>query len=257
MRFLPLCLLLAACGDAPPPFTDEPLRVTTTVETVELGRAFPLTVVRTWNAGEAPGEPELAPLAVRLVDTARRERNGRVQETRRYVAHAFGDVRLPGLDLEVRRTLDPAAPGKAELPERAPDRFPWFLPVGAAMLLALFLIVRARRAAPAPPPPAVPEQEPPPPHARALERVERLRARLDADVEEFYREATALLRDYVGERDGVDADVLTAPELAALAPPLSAPLAHCDLVRFAGYAPTRDERARLLDDAAAFVKESA
>jgi hypothetical protein len=258
MRFLPLCLLFAACGDPLPPFEGAPLRVTAAVDAIELGRAFPLTVVRTWNKGEAPGEPDLAPLAVRLLDSTRREQGGRVQEVRRYTAHAFGDVRLPGLDLEVQRTLDPAAPGPVELPERAPARFPWEFALGAVAALALFLVLRARRTAPPPPPAAEPPAEAPPPaHERALERLAQLRQRIDADAEEFYGEATALLRDYVGERFDVGAEVLTGPELTAIAPGLGTPLAHCDLVRFAGHAPTVAERTRLLDDATAFVKETA
>ena len=260
--------LAAACGEETP-IPDVPRRITAGAPEVELGKAFPLTVVRTWSRGQAPAawnDEALAPLEVRLVETSRREDERRVEETRRYRGHAFSlaDVSVPGLELRVKRALDPATPGPAELPgEPLPEpfsRWPTWTAVGVA-LVAAFVLLRRRRQAPAPPPaPApAPETSPPAPHLRALERLDRLRRqqpRGHDEVSAYYVEASALVRDYVAERFAVHASVMTTEELTELEAPLARVLPDCDLVKFARHAPTASEREQLLDRAETFVRET-
>lgn len=262
-----LLALVAGCdGDAP--IADVPLTIEAGAQEVELGRAFPLTVVRTWSRAQAPAawnDEALAPLEVRLLEVARREDDRRVEETRRYLGYAFTltDVSLPGLELRVRRSLDPEAPGPAELPgEPLPEpSFPWsWAVVGVALLAAFVLLLRRRRApaataapAPAPVPP------PPGPHVRALKRLARLRARHPQGRDEtqaYYIEASGLVRDYVAERFALPADVMTTEQLVAHQAPLSRVLAPCDLVKFARHAPTATEREQLLDAAESYVRET-
>ncbi|MBW2415607.1 MAG: hypothetical protein JRG76_13970 [Deltaproteobacteria bacterium] len=264
---LSILALVAACG-AGTPIPDVPLRITAGAPEVELGKAFPLTVVRTWSRGQTPADwndEALAPLDVRLLETSRREDEQRVEETRRYVGYAFSlaDVRVPGLELRVKRALDPATPGPAELPgEPLPEPYPWSMwaAVGAALLTAFVLLLRRRRrpatvAAPAP----ASEPPPPGPHELALERLARLRRQQPQGHEQisaYYVEASGLVRDYVGERFAVQADVMTTEELVELEAPLARVLPACDLVKFARHAPSASEREQLLDRAEAFVRET-
>lgn len=255
-----LPLLAAACGNGTAiPDLDAP-RITAGVSEVELGRAFPLTVVRTRAKEETAAEwnaAALAPLSVRLLETKRREDDRRVEETRRYEAYAFSleDLSEP-VALRVTRALDPERPGPAELPGGPlATPFPW-LPwsfAAAVALGALFLLVRLRRRRPAPP--AAPPPEPRPgPHVRALERIGQLRT--EPDVERFFVEAAALLREYAGERFEVRAREMTTEQLTAAVGDarLEEALRSCDLVKFARFAPDASERARVLDRAEAFVR---
>ena len=268
-RFLlPVLALVAACG-AGTPIPDVPLQITAGASEVELGKAFPLTVVRTWRRGQTPADwndEALAPLEVRLLQTARREDERRVEETRRYVGYAFSlaDVRVPGLELRVKPALDPATPGPAELPgEPLPEPYPWptWAAVGAALLAAFVLLLSRRQRTPAAvaaPAPAS-ERPPPGPHELALERLARLRRqqpRGHEEIQAYYVEASGLLRDYVGERFAVQADVMTTEELVEREAPLARVLPDCDLVKFARHAPTASEREQLLDRAERFVRET-
>ncbi|MHC4933335.1 MAG: hypothetical protein ACYTGV_14215 [Planctomycetota bacterium] len=241
LRFVLLCVLLAAaCGDREP-LSDRPLRVTAGREEVGFGEGFPLAVVRTWGKDESPAEwteDLLAPLSVRLVETARREDERRIEETRHYVAYAFtlGSLALPvsGSPLTVKPALDPDAPGPAELPrEPFPAPTPWYLwPLGGLLALVLLtLLVRRRRGRP-PTPVALPREEAPQgPHLRALDRIERLRTVHPQSHEEFqayFLEMSGLLRRYV-----------------------------CDLVKFARERPAAPEREGMLDRAEYYVRETA
>jgi len=254
-----ICLLLlaAACGRGAPIDGVEPLRVTAAVDEVELGRAFPLTVVRAGRALPEWDDAALAPLHVRLRESSRREQGGLVEETRRYDAYAFtlDDLKEP-VPLRVKRALDPEDPGPAELPEPLPARSRWYLWLaGAAVALAAVAAIARRPSRPARPlPPAEPAPEPP--HTAALERLARLRAGAPRTPEDFV-ETAALLRDYVGARFDTDAFVLTSQEIAARWPRLADALALCDLVKFARHAPAPGARTRMLDDAEAFVREAA
>jgi hypothetical protein len=279
-----LLLVAASCGGPPIPAVDLLLRVTPGAEEVELGRGFPLTVVRVWKKDLAPAEwndRALRPLAARLLGVSRREDKERVEETRRYRCHAFtlDDVRIAAVKLvarprdggpevvavdgplrvRVRRALDPLAPGPPELPgdpvaEPFP-RIPFALAAVAAAVALLWVSRRNRRRAPLAAPAAAP---PDPPHLRALARLREIRER-GADP----AAASAVVRDYLAERFDVRAaertteELLDAPPLAAHRDALAAVLVPCDLVKFAGARPSPPERARLLDAAEAFVEGSA
>ncbi len=278
MRLFALALLLAACGEREPfPPGGAPLRLTAGVERVALGESFPLTVQRVWPAESAPepwSDAALAPLRVRLLETHRREQEGRIAETRRYAAYAFtpGDLSItpPGaepLRLRVDTLLDPDRPGAIEPPEGPlPSPFPgWTWPaLGALAFAALFLFYRAARRRPLPlPPPAIQAAAPPPhaPHERALAGLARLRARTPEGREEavaFCTEAAALLRDYAAERFQLRVREKTSQELLAAVPSqqLAQALEACDMTKFARRLPDRAARDRLLDAGEAFVRES-
>lgn len=287
-RLLPCLALLAACGDRSPiPEEDLALHVTVGAGEIELGRAFPLTVVRVWSRELTPAvwrDDLLAPLALKPVDVSQREDDERVEETRRFSAYAFvaGDVTVPApsfharpraggpervvagkpLALTVRPALDPKHPGPVEWPD-GPLRpaFPW-LPWTAGLgvaLVAFVLFLRRRRRTPAPPAPAPVASPPAPgPAERALERLAALRSRASGAAEPFYVEAAAIVRDYVGERFRVRAAEMTSEELVAALPAgrLATFLRICDLVKFAGARPGPDARAHVLDHAEAIVRET-
>jgi hypothetical protein len=245
--------LTAVCGnEATVPAGEIALQVEAGAEEVELGKAFPLTVVRVWSRDLAPGvwnDRQLAPLTVRLVETTRREDKHRIEETRLYLCYAFslGDITIPApvfkarprdggpertarageIVLLVKGLLDPEAPGEAELPGGPlPEPFPW-LPWslgGAAAVAALFLLVRSlrrrarRKRALQPAAVTAPEAPAIPPHLRALERLKRLRARHPEDeeaVDAYYVEASTLMREYVGERFSLRVWERTTDELLA------------------------------------------
>lgn len=155
------------------------IRVEAGASTVEFGRAFPLTVVRSWSEDlvpEAWSDRQLAPLVVKPAGTEQRRRGGRVVETRRFDAYAFvsGPLRLERvalrarplvggggpesersavaglLELEVRPAILDEDDGAAEFPDGplAPaDRRWWWKPGLAAVLVALVLLILKRRAA--------------------------------------------------------------------------------------------------------------
>lgn len=264
---------LAAC-DPGPPIDDAPLRVTTSVSEVEVGRAFPLTVVRTWDAGTNPDpwdESALEPLLVRLEETRRRRRDGRVEETLRYRAHALalGTVGVSAADLElsVRPQLDAAAPGPVEWPGDVLEEPPsWFsLTVGATFVvfvLALLLLALNRQPSVAAEPPTAPPA--PPPQDAALRRLRALRedAVRDSDgVLAFHVELADVLRDYAHARYAVPAAMMTTEEVTAALPAgpgddLRPPLRACDRVKFGGVRPDGEARERLLAAAERFVRET-
>ena len=233
----------------------------------------------------------LSPLVVRRVDATRREDPRRIEETRRYLAYAFGGgaVTVPAasfkarpeaggrervvsgeeLRLQVAAALSPETPGPVELPgEPLPAPSAW---AQQAALIALGLVAlawmlrrRAQRAGAAfaaPPPPA---------HGVALARLQRLRERRPRGLDEFHAdavEASSLVRTYIEARFSLFAPEMTTEEF--LTDPrtaralhgsqremLSEFLRHCDLVKFARHQPLDAERERLLDAVAAFVLET-
>ena len=135
--------------------------------------------------------------------------------------------------------------------------------MGLALALAAMVVLVRRRRSPRPvaaPVEATGAPSPPSARERARERLARLRGRHPegrAEIEAYYAEATALLRDYIGERFAVDASVLSTFELARFHRLLADVLAHGDLVRFACHEPTVPERQRMLEGAAAFLEQTA
>ena len=259
-----LLVLAAACGDRTAIPKEDGLNITAGTGEVALGQAFPLTVVRVWSKAQAPqpwNDDALAPLAVRHVETTRREDDSHVEETRRYDAYAFTleDVTVGDKELRVKRALDPDAPGPAELPPPPETTLPWAWPAaGAAALFVLLLLYRSRSrpAPPAPPPP--PPKDAPGPDVVALERLARLRA-AGLDTQPFYLEATGLVREYIGARFDVPAETMTTEETLREVPAgqLAPALDHCDRVKFGRRQPSAAERDDTLDAIERFVKETA
>ena len=297
-KLLLVLALAGGCGGGTPiPDQDLLLRVTAGAAEVEFGKAFPLTVVRVWSKDLQPedwSDKALLPLVVKLDRRSVREDDRRMEETRQYRAYAFSrdDVLVPApslrarprdggaervvsadeLKLKVTPALHSDPPGPVELPgEPLAEPFPWLrwsLVGGAALLvlglLAWYLRRRARRPRPAyvAPPMA--------PHVRALQRLQRLREQAPQTAEEiqaFYVEASAAVREYIEAQFAVRApemtteEFLAAPQTARALQPghramLSEFLAHCDLVKFARHLPTAGDRERLLDAAARFVMET-
>lgn len=256
---VPLLLLaLAACGGGTPlAETDLEVRVLLgaggEAEPVLPGRAFPLSVVRTWRADltpEAFEERSLAPLVLVLSGVSRREDRGRVEETRRYDAYAFAreDVRVPQVvlrasppdggpplkatsqrfRLRVEPSVEARAPGPPELPEGLlpPPGRPWaWIAAGLGLLVATALgFVARRRAGRRHPPsgaPAPAAPAPPAPHALALARLAALAAAAPGDAASRARDVEALadaLRDYVAGTTGVPARTRTSEELLGALP---------------------------------------
>jgi hypothetical protein len=242
-------LSLTACGGGTPlPDQDLLLRVSFHAEEVVPGRAFPLTVVRSWSKDLEPAPWEdgaLAPLVLRLEETTRREDARRVQETRRYRAYAFarGDVLVPaakftarpkdgGTERSVRSQrrrlrvvpeIEASKPGPPELPgEPLAEPFrsgPWLWGAGAAVALLALLRWRRRKgtvvaAAPTAPPPV-------PPDVAARARLEEIAARASTSAAARcvdVVETAEVLRTCVASMYGVHTRERTSEEiLAALA----------------------------------------
>lgn len=249
------------------------VRVDCDATIVELGRPFPVSVVRVWPADHAPepwDDAALRPLVLRPVSTADRRDGDRVAELRKFDAFAFGleDVTVAspaftatsragaevravapaGISVRVQRALDPAAPGEPELPGGPfPPPVAWRTWAGVAALGAaaaaagLVLRRRARRRDDAGPAVAArePIAPPPGPHERALERLAALREqapRTREESEAWHSEVSDVLRDYVAERFGVRAAEATTDEiLGALRSGPAAPTADAarDVLRAA------------------------
>jgi hypothetical protein len=132
---------LAACGGRSIQEQDLAIEVSTGATAVELGRAFPVKVVRVFDRELLPrafDAGDLAPLVLRRVRVARREDARRVEETIEADGYAFarGELTVPPVALRarprrggvertarsrpivltVRPALDPEAPGDPEPP---------------------------------------------------------------------------------------------------------------------------------------------
>jgi hypothetical protein len=170
--------------------------------------------------------------------------------------------------------LDPESPGPAELlgdllPE--PEPFPWRLwaIAGITLLTALaltgwFLQRRAQQLGAKPMSPRVA------PHVRALERLEQLRRQHPQsaqEIDEYYVEASSLVREYIEERFEVRAPRMTTEEFLQARQTmkiledshralLADFLVQCDLVKFGRHVPTAAVQEKLLDAAASFLQET-
>lgn len=248
-------------------------------EAVVFGVPFPLTVERRYPASDSapPWSPEaLAPLDLEERSVDRRRDGDTIVETRRFTARAFAreSVEIPeaGFRIPVRSGL-PDPPGAVEAPpgvlDRPIDPAPLLLAaaLAAAVALAVAGLVRWHRGRPKRLPPPAP---PIPPWERALARLAVLRGaspRDEAEVQAFYVEVSAVVRDYVEERFGVRAPEMTTEEFLASPRTLQALtdahrtllsdfLLHCDLVKFARRPSSAPERAALCATAERFVQET-
>jgi hypothetical protein len=105
---------------------------------------------------------------------------------------------------------------------------------------------------------------------RATQRLQRLRERRPksaAEIDSYYVEASAILREYIGERFALRAPEMTTEEFlnapqtaralhASHRDLLSEFLTHCDMVKFACHMPTASDRERLLEAATIFLEET-
>jgi hypothetical protein len=285
-------MLVAACGEPPIAEHDLFASLRAAVADVELGQAFELEVTRVWRrelVPEAWKDEMLAPLVVAEIGVTRRDDGTRLEERRRFRAHAFAldtvrveltlraRPRAGGVEklataeplvLRVRSALPAGTLGAPELPgDLLTEPFPW-LPWclgGGAALAALAVVWRRRRAheprVEAPQAPAIAAD------ARALEWLRRLRERPCPDraaVEACYVETSALVRAYLEARFAVPAAEMTTEELLR-AEPMERTLApyrgllgdlfgRCDLVKFARQVPAEPERQQVLQAAERFVR---
>lgn len=269
---------------------DTVVRISVTVPEgpVTPGKAFPVTVVRSWPAGWTPrpfSEDDLLPLVARTLDVTVASDGGREREERRLLAWLFaretveGEVppfsaRPPdGTAAEVAEggtwrvpvapEVDAAAPGKAELPrepfalerEGVSEPRPWraalVLAVAAAIGGAL-LLARARGRANRG---AEVDREPSWAALRlAAERGEPVHALLATRV-----------RDHVGRLAGVDARARSTDELVVAARDVLgrddagvvALLAELDRARFSARAPSPAEALAAVDRVRRLVAEGA
>ena len=215
------------------------------------------------------------------------ENDSHIEEIRRYLAYAFtpGEHQVPapsfvarpvlgGSDLEVRGnsidlvvkgTIDPEAPGYAELPGGAIKPNRTWLHILIVMLLVMvipFILRKRRRAEQVSPPP---ESTPPPLKVKVLEELRRLRAlnpTTRAEIQAFYLEVTAILRRYIGDRFSFDVRERTTEELVGVTDLrtyeslLEDVFGHADLVKFARHDPTGAERELMMDSAESLVIET-
>jgi len=274
-----LALFSAACdgGGGNAPQGEVAVRVTAGATAIDFGKAFPLEVVRAWDARLVVDEWDdraLAPLVVRLESATRRDDGRRVVETRRYAAYAFerGEVTVPApsvtarppgggrertatgeaLRLEVRSSLGAEEPGAIEPPttELMEEPRRWVLPVAvAAAIAAAVAVAWARRRRPVAAVEVAPRGASP--RERAMARIAALRARVPRtrdDVREWHVEAAAVVRDYLAAEHGIAAPALTTVELARahVDDDLVRVVAECELAVYARHEPTDGERRELL-----------
>jgi hypothetical protein len=279
-----LLALAAGCGAAPgPSLRDLEIRIEAGRGEVDLGKGFPLAVVRTFDRDLVPApwsDAALAPLVVRPLSVTTTDSAGRIEERREFLAFAFQleEVRIPpprleatpkgggpprsvagrGLALKVRPALDPRNPGKPEEPGPLPappvPTGTWTGILAAVLLAAAALLLWRRR------PRAVPAEVPP--EERALAHLRALRA--EGDAGEFHDGLSAALREFLSARfslrtrERTTEEILGAPETGRVLGgeshrALAGLLGRCDLARFAGERPGPEALRRARDDAETFV----
>lgn len=219
------------------------IRVVTPTKEVEFGKAFPLTITRTWGRDWIPGvwnDPSVENLQLKLEKQSQRENGDQIEEIREFAAYAFGmnelvipsiifeahrgegslekEAKSEELRLTIRSTLPAEDTGVAEVPgDLLEQPFPWLFwsTIAAAILavLGMFLWFRRRRAKPTelakPVAPRIP------PLQRALARLAKLRmreVRNEEEVQGFYVEASSLIREYLEESFGLRAPEMTTEE---------------------------------------------
>ncbi|MFH2001053.1 MAG: hypothetical protein ABIK28_15330 [Planctomycetota bacterium] len=288
---IPLTLLLAlACSrQAPIPEENLWLHLDTESQEIEFGKSFPLVVTRVWSKALVPesfNEMALAPLTTQLESCTRREDEKRIEEVRHYRSYAFdsGEIVIPAIPLHARDRSGGAEQEttgnrlvlrvRSSLPENVadPPELPGPLmnkpfPSNSAILFAALALLaslvflgymqrKARRGASRPAP------RPSSPGERALARLERLcslKPRSPDEIQDFYVEASSLVRDYLSERFAVHAPEMTTEELASALDAshyrmISEFLGHCDLVKFGGCISQESDRKQLVETAWKFVE---
>jgi hypothetical protein len=279
---LPILPVLLACacacgGSAPIPAEELLMRIEAQGE-VELGRGFPLTVMRVWSRELTPAvwnDASLAPLKLKLLETTRREDGRRIEETRRYEGFAvtLGDISIPApelravagpggaervasadpIEIKVNAALPATDDSEPELPGEAPTRsLLWIYGIAGALALAVVALRVHRKRTPAPPPPAPPTEAAPSPAALALAQL------TTAEVLEI----PDVLRRYMAARFGIRTAESSTEELLrnpaiAQRDQLALALRPCDLAKFAGVHPTGQSTAATRASAARYVEATA
>ncbi|MFN0204764.1 MAG: hypothetical protein ACKVS6_00435 [Planctomycetota bacterium] len=257
------------------------LRVVSAPENIQFGLPFRLVVERSWKTTDpAPAwsDAALAPLAIASKEIQQKNENGTITETCQIEARAFvrEELDIPSLQLRipVKSALpDPAGniedpPGPFEAP------FPWkfILTIASIAILTilaawiLYIYWKRRAAIPKP----VKAAAPIPAHEAALARLAALRRVVvsnDMILQQYYTEASSIVRQYIEDRYHVHAPEMTTEEFLnseltnrILAREhrvlLSDYLNHCDLVKFARQPSTGADRDRLLAAAERFIQET-
>jgi len=268
--------------------------------TIRYGAVFSLTVVRAWSGDLKPApwnDSDLSPLHVRLVETSSSTDADRIREIRQFDCYAFqaGEVTVPAfvfraraadgtesatfsdpVVLQVASSLSsttsatPELPGDLmALPGRGLAWWTWGL-IGLAALLpaVMFFSGRQRRAG------RTAVAKPTDPRERALRRLSQLHANRNdcrsaglADLQCWYVEASALVRDFIEDHFGLRAPLMTTEQFLASRDIrrelddshralLAEFLVHCDRVKFACHEPSDMDCGRTLDAASQFVKEA-
>lgn len=275
-------ILQSAPGSQPaaPPVVAN-LRVVSVAENVQFGIPFPLVIERSWKATDpAPAwsEAALAPLAITTKNIRQKTTDGSTVETLTLEACAFvrEEVNVPSLQLRI--PIQSALPEPAGAVEDPPGPFeapfPWKFVLtiaGIAILTALaasilYIYLKKRAAIPRP----VKAAPPIPAHETALARLAALRRLVVYDdilLQQFYAEASSIVRQYIEDRYHVHAPEMTTEEFlnSELTKRilehehrvlLSDYLNHCDLVKFARQPSTDADRDRLCAAAERFIQET-
>ena len=290
-RFLALlltALLPTACDSPPLGEAEVEIRVSGAPDEIEIGRSFPLTVVRVWTRELEPdpwNDAALAPLTVRLEDVSRREDAVFIEETRRFRAYALepgaatvspitfsaapgrgGPSRTAATEafsIRVKGTLDPKTAGPPELPGTVPEPARWWIwaalalaAIGGGLMLRRASARRAREDESGSNAAAVAREH-------ALARIASLRGRAPRtteEIESWHRETSALVRDYLAEARRIHAREMTTEELLSASTGtarehLDAALTTCDVVRFGRAESTASGRERVLAAAERLIRD--
>ena len=298
-----LAIVFAACDADTGSASTQEARIAVVVEVdaggvageIVFGKPFVLRVERSWRAGSRPSafdERALAPLVVAPISVEREERDGAVQEVRRFRAQAFmrGEVTVGPLRMlvapvaggapaehfcepitqKVRSSLASEDDLAVEQPMellRPEERTGWLAAAVAAIAFAVLgLLTRSlrasRRVRAAVPVAAVPAQPARDPRETALEAIAAIESRTADDIEFAAALATAL-REWAARRSRMRASTSTTEELVLALSAHAGPrvteqfcvaLSPCDLVKFARMRLGPDGRARSLAAARACVE---
>lgn len=256
-------LLAWLCAAACAPAADggvEPLRLTSSVQACEIGQPFLLTVERAWEGGSDPPAWDLAtvaPLELELESVTRQVTRGVSRETQIFRARSFAigtHSFSPHFDLTVRSGLRPDDSGQPEAPEAAPadQTMLWFGLL--ALIIGGLVLLRRRR-------PTRVASTPVPIRPAAAQRLQELRA----EAATFPAELTAILRDWLAARAGIQAPGRLVEELlaadAALPPRARAQLQtivrRCEEFRYADRELSLEQRRESLAAARLLVEDPA
>ncbi len=196
-----------------------------------------------------PGDYEIPPLAIEF------GQDGRI-ETEAVTVHVVSVLPKDAGNPEIKEIAPPVA---------LPGLSPWIYAGGAAVLLAIGLLIwwRLRK--------RTPHAEPEPlPHEVAMRAMRELMAEdliAKGQAKLFHLRLSAILRHYLEDRFGLHAPERTTEEFLhdlrrdntlgdSHKPLLERFLVHCDMVKFAEYEPSREEIENTINTCAQFIAET-